>query len=118
MKYGHITLKFVGKYFIWVVPIFSKNMSILVQKLGTEKNCQNPFPAILKSSMATKPEGVGWWGVRQLREELFLRLPLAKVFFGSLKLTILSVWRGSAVIFVKRGAEPSSNLTNSTYKPS
>ena len=24
MKYGHITLKFVGRYFIWVVTIFSK----------------------------------------------------------------------------------------------
>ena len=24
-KYGHITIKFVGKYFYWVVTIFSKN---------------------------------------------------------------------------------------------
>ena len=34
-KYGHITLKFVGRYFIWVV--FLKNRAILVQKLGAEK---------------------------------------------------------------------------------
>ena len=24
LKYGHITLKFVGRYFIWIVTIFSK----------------------------------------------------------------------------------------------
>ena len=39
-KYGHITLKFVGRNFIWVVTIFSKNW-------GQKKNCQNPFSAIL-----------------------------------------------------------------------
>ena len=32
--------------FYWVVTIFPKNRAILVQKLGVEKNCQNPFPAI------------------------------------------------------------------------
>ena len=38
-KYGHITFKFVGRYFIWVVSfIFSKNRAILVQKYG-----KNPF---------------------------------------------------------------------------
>ena len=36
-KYGHITLKFVGNYFYWVVTIFSKKLGYLVQKLGTEK---------------------------------------------------------------------------------
>ena len=48
-KYGHITLKFIGRYFIWVVTIFSKkNRAILVQKLWGEKNCQIPFPTILR----------------------------------------------------------------------
>ena len=27
--------------------LFPKNRAILVQKLGAEKKCQNPFPAIL-----------------------------------------------------------------------
>ena len=36
-KYGHITLKFVGRYFYLVVKIFSKNRAILVQKLWGEK---------------------------------------------------------------------------------
>ena len=49
-KYGHITLKIVGRYFYWVVTLFPKNRAILVQKFGQEKkNCQNPFPAILKT---------------------------------------------------------------------
>ena len=43
-KYGHIAFKFVGRYFIWVATIFSKNRTILFQKLGAEKN---PFPSIL-----------------------------------------------------------------------
>ena len=36
-KYGHITLKLVGRYFYLVVTIFSKNRAILVQKLWCEK---------------------------------------------------------------------------------
>ena len=36
LKYGHITLKFIGRYFYWVVTIFSKNRAILVQKLREE----------------------------------------------------------------------------------
>ena len=48
-KYGHMTLKFVGRYFYWVVTIFSKkNRAIIViEILKIEKNCQNPFYAIL-----------------------------------------------------------------------
>ena len=48
-KYGHITLKFVGRYFYWVVTIFSKKYGyfVLVKKLGEEKKCQIQFPAIL-----------------------------------------------------------------------
>ena len=42
-KYGQITLKFVGRYFYLIVTIFSKKRAILVQKLGEEKKCQNPF---------------------------------------------------------------------------
>ena len=63
-KYGHIMLKFVV---IWVVT-FSKNEAVLVQVLGAKKNCQNPFPAILR----IKKRKNSWL----LREELFLRLPL------------------------------------------
>ena len=40
-KYGHITLKFVGRYFYLVVTIFSKNWAILVQKLGGRKKIVN-----------------------------------------------------------------------------
>ena len=32
-KYGHITLKFVGRYFIWVVAIFSKMTRIILNKI-------------------------------------------------------------------------------------
>ena len=58
-KYGHITLKFVGRYFIWVV--FLKNRAILVQKLGAEKKMSKSVSGYFikqkKSSMAIKPEG-------------------------------------------------------------
>ena len=38
LKYGHITLKFVARYFYLVVFIFfSKNRAILVQKIGGRK---------------------------------------------------------------------------------
>ena len=30
-----------------LLQYFPKNRALLVQKLGDEKNCQNPFPAIL-----------------------------------------------------------------------
>ena len=36
-KYGHIMLKVVGRYFIWVVTIFPKNWAILVQKFWGRK---------------------------------------------------------------------------------
>ena len=42
-KYGHITLKFVDRYFYLVVTIFSKNMAILVQKFGEEIEQLIPF---------------------------------------------------------------------------
>ena len=45
-KYGNITLKFVGRYFNWVVTIFSKKRLFLSQNWGKKKNCQNPFTAI------------------------------------------------------------------------
>ena len=49
-----ITLKFVGRYFIWVVTIFPpKNRAILVQNLGGEKKCQNLFPAFSGLKMAS-----------------------------------------------------------------
>ena len=37
---------FVGGYFYLVDTIFPIKRAILVQKLGEEKNYQNPFPAI------------------------------------------------------------------------
>ena len=42
-KYGHITLKFVGRYFHLAVTIFSKNRPILVQKLWGEKKSKSVF---------------------------------------------------------------------------
>ena len=49
LKYGNITLEFVGRYFYLVVTIFSKFIyAILVPKLWGEKSCQNPFSAILR----------------------------------------------------------------------
>ena len=36
-KYGHFTLKFVGRYLYLVLTIFFKNRAILVQKLWGEK---------------------------------------------------------------------------------
>ena len=36
-KYGHITLKGVGRHFIWVVTIFPKNWANLVQKFWGRK---------------------------------------------------------------------------------
>ena len=47
-KYGHITLKFVVRYFYWVVTIFSKKKGYFSPKIG-ERNffLQNPFLAIL-----------------------------------------------------------------------
>ena len=45
-KYGHIMLKFVGRYFYSVVTIFSKKQG----KISWEKkSSQNPFSAILSS---------------------------------------------------------------------
>ena len=66
-----ITSKFVGRYFYWVVTIFSKNRAILVQKLGEEKNCQNPFLAIFerkKNPTAIKLGG----GDKALKNRLLL----------------------------------------------
>ena len=43
-KYGHITLKFVGRYFYLVFTRFPKNRAILVQKLwGVKKLSQSVF---------------------------------------------------------------------------
>ena len=36
-KYGHITLKFVGRYFIWVVTIFFKKCGCFSPKIGGRK---------------------------------------------------------------------------------
>ena len=36
-KYGNNTLKFGGRFFIWVVTIFSKILAILVQNWGKKK---------------------------------------------------------------------------------
>ena len=36
-KYGQLTLKFVGRYFIWVVTIFSKKKGYLSPKIGGRK---------------------------------------------------------------------------------
>ena len=51
----------VGKLtgFLKYLPVI---VALLVQKLWREKNCQNPFPAILRQKKvptATKPGGVG-----------------------------------------------------------
>ena len=45
---------FVGRYFYLVVTIFPKNRAILVQKLGEEKNCQNPLSGHLKTKKKSK----------------------------------------------------------------
>ena len=52
-KYGHITLKFVGRYFYLLVTIYPKNWAILVQNCGEKKSCQNPFSAILRLEKKT-----------------------------------------------------------------
>ena len=41
--YGHIMLKFFGRYFYWLVTIFFGNRAILVQKLGGEKQFPKPI---------------------------------------------------------------------------
>ena len=61
-KYGCIMLKFVGRYFYLVVTIFSKNRSILVQKLWGEKDSDSVFSYFKtkkKVTMAIKLEGEG-----------------------------------------------------------
>ena len=65
-KYGHITLKFVGRYFYLVVyfPIyFPKNRAILVQKWEEEKKFTKTVSGYLKTKkkvpMAIKSEGGG-----------------------------------------------------------
>ena len=57
-------LKFVGRYFYLDVP---KNRAILVQKLCGEKNCQNPFSAILRLRGVGGKALVAW----PLVDELF-----------------------------------------------
>ena len=50
-----------------LLQYFPKNIPVLVQKLGAEKNCQNPFTGYFmtkeekekKSSMAIKPDRGG-----------------------------------------------------------
>ena len=63
-----------------LLQYFQKKKAIFVQKLGAEKNGQNPFPAILwfkkkRSSMAIKPERRGGGKALMawpLRQDLFL----------------------------------------------
>ena len=81
LKYGHITLKFLSVGISsGLLQYFPKNRAILVQKLGAEKNCQNPFPAILwqkKSSLAIYPERGGGKALmaRPLRKDYFCSFP-------------------------------------------
>ena len=65
---GHITLKFVGRYFYLVVTIFPKNRAILVQKLWGEKKLSKSIFGYFKPKkkiqqkkvpMAIKLEGGG-----------------------------------------------------------
>ena len=51
-KYGHITLKFIGRYFYWVLTIFSK-------KLGKKKKLSKSVSSYLKTIKAIKPKGGG-----------------------------------------------------------
>ena len=83
-KYGHITLKLVGRYFYLVVTIFSKkNRAIQVQKLWEEKSCQNPFSAILRLKKNkekfrwTLSSGGGALMAWPLVEDFFSRFPNA-----------------------------------------
>ena len=69
-KYGHITLKFVGRYFYLDVIKFSKNRAVLVQKLCGEKKLSKSvfsyFKTKKKVPMAIKLEGGGGWGAKAL----------------------------------------------------
>ena len=66
-KYGHITLKFVGRYF-YLLKYFPKNKAILVQKLWGEKKLSKSVFGYFKTNkknstkkipMAIKLEGGG-----------------------------------------------------------
>ena len=62
LKYGHITLKFVGRYFHWVVAIyFPKNRTILVQNWRKKKIVKISFRLFKDwyNPMTIKPEGRG-----------------------------------------------------------
>ena len=77
-KYGHITLKFVGSYFIWVVTIFSKKKGYFNTKIGGRKKV---FKKKKKKVLWPLSPRVGGGGkalrTRPLREELFfVRFPL------------------------------------------
>ena len=59
LKYGHITLKFVGRYFHWVVIIFSQKYGYFSQQIGKRrKKRQNPFPAILWLKQGKDPTDI------------------------------------------------------------
>ena len=61
-KYGHITLKFVGRYFYLVVTIFSKKLGYFSPKIGGRKKLSTSNPNLqtkYKVPMAIKPEGDG-----------------------------------------------------------
>ena len=74
--YGHITLKFIDRYFYWFVTIFSKKGGYFSPKIGWRKNCQTPFCAILRlnffSFNSTAVGLVGGGG------KAFMALPLRK----------------------------------------
>ena len=53
----HITLKFVGRYFYFVVTIFSKNRAFLV--VGRKKLSKSVFGYFKTKKMAIKFEGGG-----------------------------------------------------------
>ena len=76
----NITLKFVGRYFIWVVTIFAqKNRAILVQKMGGGlSKYVSSYLMTKKNPPDIKPEGGGCKTLmsRPLRKDFFFRLPL------------------------------------------
>ena len=47
-KYGHITLKFVCRYFTWLLQYFPKIGLLYSKNCVEKKSCQNPFSAILR----------------------------------------------------------------------
>ena len=64
-KYGQITLKFVGRFFTWLLQYFPKNIAILVQKFWGEKKLSKFVFGYFKTKkkkkvpMAIKRGGLG-----------------------------------------------------------